>query len=357
VTFVGRRGREVLKYYYSAADMFATTPWYEPFGITPLEAMACGTPVIGSNVGGIKFTVRDGETGYLVPPRDPEALADKIASLYANPKLLGVFSRQAIQRVNDLFTWNKVAKGLKALYEQVLAEKRLTGTYRTDERDFVKAQFDTTIASLQENQRSVVVSILEAARVVSDAFARGGKALVCAAPEQFSAAQLLVQQLLHTAGEGRPGLPAIAIQTDRPISGVTGEPNAVADQVQIFVRPEDVVIGIGLDGISASLSRVFETSSQHGVQAIAIVGNEAGSEQYDAQVTVAITSSSVHARQTIYGVLCHILCALVRQRVYATDRISTIATVHSIAEMAPRARTATVRRRSSVPAAVRRSRG
>lgn len=63
VTFVGRRGREVLKYYYSAADVFVTTPWYEPFGITPLEAMACGTPVIGSNVGGVKFTVSDGETG------------------------------------------------------------------------------------------------------------------------------------------------------------------------------------------------------------------------------------------------------------------------------------------------------
>jgi D-inositol-3-phosphate glycosyltransferase len=75
VTFVGRRGREALKYYYSAADVFVTVPWYEPFGITPLEAMACGTPVVGSNVGGIKYTARDGETGYLVPPDDPDKLA------------------------------------------------------------------------------------------------------------------------------------------------------------------------------------------------------------------------------------------------------------------------------------------
>src|SRR5262249_43770044 len=79
VLFVGRRDREMLKYYYSAADVFVTTPWYEPFGITPVEAMACGTPVVGANVGGIKFTVRDGEAGYLVPPEDPEALAERLA--------------------------------------------------------------------------------------------------------------------------------------------------------------------------------------------------------------------------------------------------------------------------------------
>ncbi|MFL5811865.1 MAG: glycosyltransferase, partial [Flavisolibacter sp.] len=63
VTFVGRRDRRLLKYFYSAADIFITTPWYEPFGITPLESMACGTPVIGANVGGIKFSISDGETG------------------------------------------------------------------------------------------------------------------------------------------------------------------------------------------------------------------------------------------------------------------------------------------------------
>ena len=80
VTFVGRRDRTELVDYYNAADVFVSTPWYEPFGITPLEAMACGTPVIGSNVGGIKFSVADGETGYLVPPNDPAALAERIAA-------------------------------------------------------------------------------------------------------------------------------------------------------------------------------------------------------------------------------------------------------------------------------------
>ena len=71
VRFVGRRQPDELHLWYAAADVAVTTPWYEPFGLTPLEAMACGTPVIGSRVGGIAFTIADGETGFLVPPRDP----------------------------------------------------------------------------------------------------------------------------------------------------------------------------------------------------------------------------------------------------------------------------------------------
>jgi glycosyltransferase involved in cell wall biosynthesis len=120
VTFVGRRSREMLKYYYSAADVFVTTPWYEPFGVTPVEAMACGTPVIGAEVGGIKFTVADGVTGYLVPPKDPAALGQRLAHLFANPKVLHLFGRQATKRANDLFTWRNVAKATAQLYTKVL---------------------------------------------------------------------------------------------------------------------------------------------------------------------------------------------------------------------------------------------
>ena len=122
VSFVGRKDRHLLKYYYSAADVFVTTPWYEPFGITPLEAMACGTPVIGSNVGGIKFTVKDGETGYLVPPKDPTALAFKIAMLQSNTALLKRMQSNALKWVHQSFTWKKVATSVAALYEKVLAD-------------------------------------------------------------------------------------------------------------------------------------------------------------------------------------------------------------------------------------------
>jgi len=119
VDFIGSRGRDELRVYYSAADIFVTTPWYEPFGITPLEAMACGLPVVGSNVGGIKMTVADGETGYLVPPRDPLVLADRLALLLRHPRLRKTLGAAGQRRVHRLFTWERVAAAIERLYIDV----------------------------------------------------------------------------------------------------------------------------------------------------------------------------------------------------------------------------------------------
>jgi glycosyltransferase involved in cell wall biosynthesis len=120
VVFTGQRARHELKYYYSAADVFISTPWYEPFGITPLEAMACGTPVIGSRVGGIQYSVEHGKTGFLVPPNEPQALADQLAHLYHDPQMRARLGLQAIQRVQSHFTWESVAHAMAAVYEDVI---------------------------------------------------------------------------------------------------------------------------------------------------------------------------------------------------------------------------------------------
>lgn len=120
VRFLGHRQDADLRTCYGAADVFVTTPWYEPFGITPLEAMACGVPVIGSGVGGIQHSVEDGVTGYLVPPKDPAALADKLLTLHCNPALAAAFGRAGIRRVRSLFTWHRVAAGLEDVYRSLV---------------------------------------------------------------------------------------------------------------------------------------------------------------------------------------------------------------------------------------------
>jgi glycosyltransferase involved in cell wall biosynthesis len=128
VSFIGRRDRRLLKYFYSAADIFITTPWYEPFGITPLESMACGTPVIGANVGGIKYSVKNGETGYLIPPKDPHALALKVDHLLSNKMLLKKMQVNCLKRVHKLFTWKKIADSIAKVYEEVLKKSHPAAT-------------------------------------------------------------------------------------------------------------------------------------------------------------------------------------------------------------------------------------
>jgi len=108
VSFTGHRARGELSMYYAAADVFVTTPWYEPFGITPLEAMACGTPVVGSDVGGIRYSVRDGETGFLVPPRSVAPLAEALGHLVADPTLRARMGAAGLAYARDRFDEGKI---------------------------------------------------------------------------------------------------------------------------------------------------------------------------------------------------------------------------------------------------------
>ena len=124
VRCVGRRQQDVLRYYYSAGDVAVTTPWYEPFGLTPLEAMACGRPVIGSSVGGISYTIVDGVTGFLVPPRDPEALAARLREIFSTPERRAHMGEEARCRVQREFMWPLTARRTAEVYESLLEERR-----------------------------------------------------------------------------------------------------------------------------------------------------------------------------------------------------------------------------------------
>jgi len=97
VRFVGPLPQDVLPTYYVAADVTVLPSYYESFGMVALEAMACGSPVIASRVGGLVTTVRDGVTGFLVPESDVGALAERIAALIADPDLRWRIGREGVR--------------------------------------------------------------------------------------------------------------------------------------------------------------------------------------------------------------------------------------------------------------------
>lgn len=121
VTFLGAKDQDSLVYFYSAAEMVVMPSHYESFGMVALEAMACGTPVIASDVGGLSFSIEDGFNGYLVPGRDPQALADKIILLLKHPVLSDQLSEQAQAWVTR-YSWVHIADELLDVFDQTMGE-------------------------------------------------------------------------------------------------------------------------------------------------------------------------------------------------------------------------------------------
>jgi D-inositol-3-phosphate glycosyltransferase len=121
VRLLGRIARQDVPALLRSADVVVSVPWYEPFGMVPLEAMACGVPVVASAVGGHLDTVVDGRTGALVPARDPAALAQRLRELLADPARLAAISSAAAVRARSRYGWNRIAVETELLYRQVLA--------------------------------------------------------------------------------------------------------------------------------------------------------------------------------------------------------------------------------------------
>jgi D-inositol-3-phosphate glycosyltransferase len=118
VTFLGARDQDTLQYYYSAAEMVVMPSDYESFGMVALEAMACGTPVIASDVGGLAFLVKDGRTGYRVPARDPAALAAKITRLLADEGLRRRIGQRAACWAES-YAWPRIADRIEEVYGEL----------------------------------------------------------------------------------------------------------------------------------------------------------------------------------------------------------------------------------------------
>ena len=122
VVFLGKRAQDTLPYYYSAADVLVMPSHYESFGMVALEAMACGTPVIASQVGGLAFLVKDGETGFHVPDQDPKALCEKLLILLNDPCQREKMGLRAAEYSKD-YAWANIATQMLEVYKSLVGGK------------------------------------------------------------------------------------------------------------------------------------------------------------------------------------------------------------------------------------------
>jgi D-inositol-3-phosphate glycosyltransferase len=120
VRLVGAVARSDMPAWYRSADVVACTPWYEPFGLVPLEAMACGIPVVCYAVGGLQTSVVDGVTGLHVPPQDGQALVTGLRDLLADETRRRRLGLGGLTRVRSRYTWDRAAVELSDVYADVL---------------------------------------------------------------------------------------------------------------------------------------------------------------------------------------------------------------------------------------------
>ncbi len=122
VVFRGRVERSSVPPLLRSADAVVCYPWYEPFGIVPLEAMACGVPVVVAQVGGLVDSVVNGVTGVHVPPRSPAALAQALKHLLGNQRRCAELALAATRRANRRYGWTRIANDTLAVYNDVITQ-------------------------------------------------------------------------------------------------------------------------------------------------------------------------------------------------------------------------------------------
>jgi D-inositol-3-phosphate glycosyltransferase len=123
VSFKGAEPHERLPLYYRAADVTVMPSSYESFGLVAVESLAVGTPVVATRVGGLSSIVRDGETGFLVPWRDPSLFAERLRALLTDDGLHAEMSRRARPSV-ERYGWDRIAREHVELFEEVIAARR-----------------------------------------------------------------------------------------------------------------------------------------------------------------------------------------------------------------------------------------
>jgi D-inositol-3-phosphate glycosyltransferase len=123
VTFLDAIPHADLPLYYNAADVCVVPSYYESFGLVALEAMACGIPVVASRVGGLKETVMDGHTGYLVPWRCADSFAERLGLLLSDEALRRKMGRQARTEA-ERFRWSEVAAQVEEVYHELVSENQ-----------------------------------------------------------------------------------------------------------------------------------------------------------------------------------------------------------------------------------------
>lgn len=323
VIFVGRRNREMLRYYYSAANVFVTTPWYEPFGITPIEAMACGVPVVGACVGGIKYSIEDGKTGFLVDPKRPEELAWKLELMLRSEEMRAAMGKEGANRAHRLFTWALIADQLKVVYEEVIAGAVHPSESRRHLRAWVNRSLMQACNTFERAAGALTSCVVDAGEAMVRALKSGNKILVCGNGGSAAESQHFVAELLGRFEiPFRRALPALSLTADTSFLTAWSNDRSFEEvfsrQVEAYGSAGDILVCFSTSGNSPNVLRALSAAKERDMITIAITGKGGGLLADEASINVIAPSRDTQRIQELHLHIIHSLCAIVEMHLADT---------------------------------------
>ncbi|HEV7493979.1 MAG TPA: glycosyltransferase [Baekduia sp.] len=308
----GRVGRDDLPALLRSADALVTVPWYEPFGITPLEAMACGVPVVASAVGGLIDTVVDGVTGSHVPPRDPVRLASVLRDVLSDDAARAARGRAGVRRTRQLYDWDRVALATRDVYDQVVVRRRHTRRFarpsgaaqHAEQLAAALAAEGETLARAEEWGARLATRLEDGARLL--AVGNGGSA---------AEAQHLTAELVGRFERDRLALSAICLHGDTSsltaIANDFGIEEAFARQVVAHGRPGDVLVALSTSGRSPNVLAAARAARECGLTVWGMTGPGPNPLADLCDEVLSIDAERACTVQELHLVAIHVLCGAV----------------------------------------------
>lgn len=302
------------------ADVVVCAPWYEPFGIVPLEAMASGVPVVASAVGGLTDSVVDGVTGILVPPRDPAAIADALGELLADPARRRALGRAGRDRMEHGYSWATVAARTADAYRSAIQSAAIDDL--PDDPTVVDAHLDA-LGPVLDALRTHAPRLTAWGNEMADRLSHGARLIAAGNGGSAAEAQHLTSELVGRFDGDRRPFSAIALHSES--SAVTaigndyGFDEVFARQVHAHARSGDIVVLLSTSGRSVNLLRAAAAARAAGATTWAMTGPGPNPlvEACDESIALDGPSANVQEAQLV---AVHAICRSFESRLQANDR-------------------------------------
>ena len=322
----GRLAHEEVPPLMRSTHALVSVPWYEPFGIAPVEAMACGVPVVASAVGGLVDTVVDSETGVHVPPRDPERLAEALRALLDDDQRRAAYGQAGVRRARALYHWGRIGAATHDVYRRLAhpraARRRGAAEPRPAARDLHRhvGSLGRTLSLLEAEIDRLDRWGCELARRLGS----GARLLVVGNGGSAAEAQHLTGELVGRFSADRAPLSAICLHADTSsltaIANDFGAEAAFARQVHAHGRRGDILLALSTSGRSLNVVAAVEAARELGMTAWTLTGPGSCPLADLCDDAVCLPVESTATVQELHLVAIHLLCVALDRELVAVPR-------------------------------------